>query len=306
MTPPSFSPVRLVLAVLVMLTNSLTGAATYPLRIERIELDGGAALYAVNDGPAVLDVVLDLTNSINVSSDRPWPVTATVPPHSQKTLTFLFPANPRSPYQWDFRPTVTVSSVSSENALESASSGSQKDVREEAQAELRRLLEPAARMSMKLSGKAWPGVEPSPTGQTVRAAIPFLVRVLGLFLSFLLGIRVFASLAHRNWSRAGISAMVAATVDYGLVNHLSGSIVDIRSWQIDGFNAFVWHNEWSIPIIAGILIACSGTARFLLHEDAGRPLCQQWPPYLLDTKNTVFYKLHADKSADKEGENHVS
>lgn len=306
MTAHALDLVRLVLAFMVMVTSSLAGATSYPLRIERIELDGGSALYAINDGPAVLNAVLELTNSINVSSDRPWPVAATVPPHSQKTLAFLFPANPRSPYQWDFRPTVTVSSVPSESARESASNESQKDVREEAQAELRRLLEPAARMSMKLSGKAWPGAEPSLTGSTVHAAIPFLVRALGLFLSFLLGIRVFASLAYRNWNRAAVSAMAAATVNYGLVFHLGGGIADIRSWQIEGFKAFVWHHEWSIPIIAGILIACSGTARFLLYEDVGRPVCQPWPLNPQDTKNTVFYKPHADKSADKEGENHVS
>lgn len=310
MTPHSFYLVRLVLAALVIVTASLAGAATYPLRIERIELDGGAALYAVNDGPAVLNVVLDLTNSINVSSDRLWPVTAIVPPHSQKTLAFLFPANSRSPYQWDIRPTVTVSAVPAESARESASKVSQKDVREEAQIELRRLLEPTARLSMKLSGKPWPGAAPSakpaPTGQTVVEAIPFLVRALGLFLSFILSIRVFSSLAQRNWSRAAISTMATATVAFSLVNYLGDSIVDFRAWQIDGFKAFIWHHEWSIPILAGALIVCWATAYFLLHEDMDRTVCQQWPTNPRDPKNTVSYKPDADNLAYKGGEGHVS
>ena len=172
----SLFPVRFVLALLALLASSIANAANYPAKIQRIDLEGGAALYAINDGPATLKISLELTNSINVSSDQAWPVTATIPPHSQKTLAFLFPSNPGIPFQWDFKPTVTVSSVATDNPASAGSSASGKDIREEAQAELRRLLEPAARMSMKLSGKPWPGSDGAAkhaTGQTVDDALPF-------------------------------------------------------------------------------------------------------------------------------------
>lgn len=73
-------PVRILLALLVMLASSFASATNYPAKIHVINLEGGAAVYAVNDGPATLEISLELINSINVSSDQAWPVTATIPP----------------------------------------------------------------------------------------------------------------------------------------------------------------------------------------------------------------------------------
>ena len=294
----AFFPVRFLLALLVMLASSFASATNYPAKIQRIDLEGGAALYAINDGPATLKISLELTNSINVSSDQAWPVTATIPPHSQKTLAFLFPSNPGIPFQWDFKPTVTVSSVTNDSAAPAGSSASGKDIREEAQAELRRLLEPAARMSMKLSGKPWPGGDGAAkhaTGQTINDALPFLLRAYALFLSITLGARLLAALRMKNWARAAVTFMAAATIEYGVLFYLGADFIDLRSWHIEGFKAFAMHHEWSVPILAGVLITCWATAYFLLHEDMDRTVYQDWPPNPLDARNTVHYKPKTDK-----------
>lgn len=294
----AFFPVRFLLALLVMLASSFASATNYPAKIQRIDLEGGAALYAINDGPATLKISLELTNSINVSSDQAWPVTATIPPHSQKTLAFLFPSNPGIPFQWDFKPTVTVSSVTNDSAAPAGSSASGKDIREEAQAELRRLLEPAARMSMKLSGKPWPGGDGAAkhaTGQTINDALPFLLRAYALFLSITLGARLLAALRMKNWARAAVTFMAAATIEYGVLFYLGADFIDLRSWHIEGFKAFAMHHEWSVPILAGVLITCWATAYFLLHEDMDRTVYQDWPPNPRDARNTVYYKPKTDK-----------
>ncbi|WP_126448001.1 hypothetical protein [Sulfuricystis multivorans] len=294
----AFFPVRFLLALMVMLASSFASATNYPAKIQRIDLEGGAALYAINDGPATLKISLELTNSINVSSDQAWPVTTTIPPHSQKTLAFLFPSNPGIPFQWDFKPTVTVSSVTNDSAAPAGSSASGKDIREEAQAELRRLLEPAARMSMKLSGKPWlggDGAAKPATGQTINDALPFLLRAYALFLSITLGARLLAALRMKNWARAAVTFMAAATIEYGVLFYLGADFIDLRSWHIEGFKAFAMHHEWSVPILAGVLITCWATAYFLLHEDMDRTVYQDWPPNPRDARNTVYYKPKTDK-----------
>ena len=294
----SLFSVRFLLALLAILASSLASAANYPAKIQRIDLEGGAALYAINDGPATLKISLELTNSINVSSDQAWPVTATIPPHSQKTLAFLFPSNPGIPFRWDFKPTVTVSSEDTDNPPSVASSTSGKDIREEAQAELRRLLEPAARMSMKLSGKPWPGSDGAAkhaTGQAVDDALPFLLRAYALFLSITLGARLLAALRMRNWSRAAVTFMASATIEYGVLFYLGADFIDLRSWHIEGFKAFAMHHEWSVPILAGVLITCWATAYFLLHEDMDRTVYQARPPNPRDAGHTIYYKPKTDK-----------
>lgn len=52
----SLFPVRFVLALLALLASSIANAANYPAKIQRIDLEGGAALYAINDGPATLKI----------------------------------------------------------------------------------------------------------------------------------------------------------------------------------------------------------------------------------------------------------
>lgn len=278
----SLFPVRFLLALLAMLASSFASATNYPAKIQRIDLEGGAALYAINDGPATLKISLELTNSINVSSDQAWPVTATIPPHSQKTLAFLFPSNPGIPFQWDFKPTVTVSSVTNDSPAPAGSSASGKDVREEAQAELRRLLEPAARMSMKLSGKPWPGGDGAAKraiGPTVDDGLPFLLRAYALFLSITLGVRLLAALQMKNWARAAVT-FIAVAIEYGVLLYLGADFITLRSWHVESFKVFAMHHEWSVPILAGYLITCWATAYFLLHEDMDR---------------TVYYKPKTDK-----------
>lgn len=49
-------PVRFLLALLALLASSFADATNYPAKIQRIDLEGGAALYAINDGPATLRI----------------------------------------------------------------------------------------------------------------------------------------------------------------------------------------------------------------------------------------------------------
>ncbi len=267
MRPPASKSVSILLALLAFLFASLASAASYPFRVERIELNGGAVLYAVNDGPATVNAVIDLTNSINVSSDRVWPLSVSIPPHTQQVLAYLYPSNPQASYQWDYRPAITLAAPP--RASTPAARTPFKDMREEAQKELRRLLEPAARASMKLSGKTWPSeagenARPATTLSFDKDALPFLLRAFGTFLSLLVCARLFTYLSLKAWPEAAVAAALECALVCGVVVFLRG--LDSTTWNIAGFKAFLWHHEWSAIYLGCVLLIFWSSAGIILKS----------------------------------------
>lgn len=259
--------VSISLALFAFLFAFLASAASYPFRIERIELDGGAALYAVNDGPATVNAVIDLTNAINFSSNRAWPLSASIPPQTKQVLAFLYPANPQASYQWDYRPAITLAAPP--RAAVPTVTMPFKDMREEAQEELRRLLGPAARASMKLSGKTWPSeagenARPATTSSFDKDALPFLLRTFGTFLSLLVCARLFTYLSLKAWPEAAITAALECALVYGVAVFLGG--LNSATWNIAGFKAFLWHHEWSAIYLGGVLLVFWSTASVILKS----------------------------------------
>jgi murein DD-endopeptidase MepM/ murein hydrolase activator NlpD len=60
--------------------NSFAGT-NYPFSVETEKEDNGHRIVARNNGPALVSVKVSLTDSLNISTDRPFPVFAVVPPN---------------------------------------------------------------------------------------------------------------------------------------------------------------------------------------------------------------------------------
>ena len=58
----------------------------YPFAVESVKEPDGATLWAHNNGPAPISVVLKLSIAENVATDVPLPMVAVVAPHSQQRL----------------------------------------------------------------------------------------------------------------------------------------------------------------------------------------------------------------------------
>jgi murein DD-endopeptidase MepM/ murein hydrolase activator NlpD len=58
----------------------------YPLKVESVKEEGGATLWAHNNGPAPISLVLKLTVAENVASDVPLPIVAVVAAHSRERI----------------------------------------------------------------------------------------------------------------------------------------------------------------------------------------------------------------------------
>ncbi len=269
------SPIlRLVLGFSALLVINATAGEVYPARMERVELDGGAALVVVNDGPTRLSVNAELTNSINISSDKVWPVSESVAPRTRKTLAFLYPSQPNIPSQWDFRASFTLTPGSPQMMPGGARAAPEKDFRARAQEELQRLLAPAAQISLFLSGRPTAnearGGKRSADGLSPKDAEPFLFRAYGLFLSIVLLARLLVLLRYKDWARAGMTLLGLAVVDYGLVRIFGNDLQAFRSWQYDRFIAFFLHHAWSLVVVLCFLGICWTTAHYLLPRPFSR------------------------------------
>jgi murein DD-endopeptidase MepM/ murein hydrolase activator NlpD len=77
-------------AILVLLLWLCAGVASaqeqYPFTVESVKEQDGATLWAHNNGPAPISVVLKLTAAENVAADVPLPILAVVEPRSKQRL----------------------------------------------------------------------------------------------------------------------------------------------------------------------------------------------------------------------------
>jgi murein DD-endopeptidase MepM/ murein hydrolase activator NlpD len=92
---------KLILALLFCLFCSFDAfaAQNYPFRIHSIKTTNQHLVTAINDGPATITVVVNVTGS-NYKSDRRWPVIDVIAPHSPKQLGWIQATNPQSGYSF--------------------------------------------------------------------------------------------------------------------------------------------------------------------------------------------------------------
>ena len=88
----------------------LTAAAAqekYPITIEAPKDEGGATLWARNDGPAPVSIVLRLTASENIQADAALPLALVVPPRSRERVMRIAQVERkkgwRYAYSWSWR-----------------------------------------------------------------------------------------------------------------------------------------------------------------------------------------------------------
>ena len=88
--------------------NEAAAQDPYPITIEAAKEQGGATLWARNDGPAPVSVVLRLTTAENVRSEAVLPLFAVVPPFGRERLTRIGQLDRtkgwRYGYAWSYRP----------------------------------------------------------------------------------------------------------------------------------------------------------------------------------------------------------
>ena len=101
---------RLLLLLLSLSLAPVTPAAAqdkYPFTVESIKGEGGVTLWARNDGPAPISVVLKLTTAENVASDVPLPIVAVVAAGARQQLGRLSPRDRRRDWgyatSWTYR-----------------------------------------------------------------------------------------------------------------------------------------------------------------------------------------------------------
>ena len=79
----------------------------YPITIEAPREDGGATLWARNDGPAPVSIILKLTVAQNVQTDGPMPLATVVPARSRQRLARIYAVDRtqswRYGYSWTWR-----------------------------------------------------------------------------------------------------------------------------------------------------------------------------------------------------------
>ena len=84
--------------IFLLIMTAAAHAGDYPFSVERIKLDGGEGILAVNDGPLTVSATVDLTRQINTASDRTWPASFELKPYSSKTLGVVYPASAGEPF----------------------------------------------------------------------------------------------------------------------------------------------------------------------------------------------------------------
>jgi murein DD-endopeptidase MepM/ murein hydrolase activator NlpD len=99
---------RIALALFLLAWLACAGAQEkYPITIEAPRDEGGATLWARNDGPAPVSIVLRLTAAQNVQTDVPLPIVAVVPPRNRLRLMGISPKvrtqGWRYGYSWTWR-----------------------------------------------------------------------------------------------------------------------------------------------------------------------------------------------------------
>ena len=99
---------RIAAVVLLLAWLACAGAQEkYPIAIEAPREEGGATLWARNDGPAPVSIVVRLTAAQNVQTDAALPLVAVVPPRERLRLARITAADRkqgwRYGYSWTWR-----------------------------------------------------------------------------------------------------------------------------------------------------------------------------------------------------------
>lgn len=76
----------LFLLLLALGSASASAQEKYPFTVESIKAEDGVTLWAKNDGPAPISVVLKLTTAENVAADVPLPIVAVVPAGARQQI----------------------------------------------------------------------------------------------------------------------------------------------------------------------------------------------------------------------------
>lgn len=86
------------------------------------------------------------------------------------------------------------------------------------------------------------------------------LRAYALFVDHPWG-RLLAALRMRNWSRAAVTFMASATIEYGVLFYLGADFIDLRSWHIEGLSSLM---EPIIAVVLGIPIGGMVISMYLL------------------------------------------
>jgi uncharacterized membrane protein YpjA len=91
----------LFLATLFCLLYSLAAGAVqnYPFRLHSINTTNQHLVITINEGPATITVVIKVSGN-NFKSNRHWPITETIAPHTSKQLGWIQAANPQRGYSF--------------------------------------------------------------------------------------------------------------------------------------------------------------------------------------------------------------
>ena len=76
----------------------------YPMHFDVRGEAGVAEIVARNDGPSTMSAHVTISGS-NVASDKAWPISATLPPHSSQVILRLWPRSSERPVQFSYRAT---------------------------------------------------------------------------------------------------------------------------------------------------------------------------------------------------------
>ena len=92
---------------LLVWAGSAAAHPNYPFTVDFDREPNGQVLFARNDGPAAVSVLLKLTAAENVATDTPMPAVAVVAPHSRRRLVRVSQENRRQgwrfQYGWSWR-----------------------------------------------------------------------------------------------------------------------------------------------------------------------------------------------------------
>ena len=98
---------RILLFLLSLCAAAASAQEKYPFTVEAVKEQGGATLWAQNDGPAPVSLVLKLTVAENVAADVPLPIVAVVAPRSRERLGRVAARDPRLAWRyatsWNYR-----------------------------------------------------------------------------------------------------------------------------------------------------------------------------------------------------------
>ncbi len=247
---------RLLPALFLVLAPLFVHAGEYPFSVERIKLDGGAGILAVNDGPLTVSASVDLARQINVGSDHTWPINFELKPYSSKTLGVIYPASKDEPWNFELLVSKTIHPGKVDAVRKPEAKGSMlSEAREDARSELQKLLEPVSGLPR------W--FDTAKIGSSfLKDGLPFLLVAYLVLLTVLFDLRAFTALLRRDWLPAiGQGCLAGATGFLLWIQHAA-----VPTMYLPRFMKYVMREPTSIiPCILALIIAWL-TAQWLVPQ----------------------------------------